>query len=155
MNADFINPFLSSLSNVLATMAMLEVNSGQPSIKKTEAPAGDITGMITMDSPQTSGSLAISFSEAVILEIAERMLQEKFTQINKDIIDLVGELTNMITGGAKVILESKGYDFGMASPVVIQGNEEHTLPVKNGPTIIIPYTIDSGAFYVEICFEKN
>ncbi len=61
MNVDFINPFLSSISNVLVTMAMIEPKSGKPIIQCDHLPPAEITGIIKMNSPQTCGVLAISY----------------------------------------------------------------------------------------------
>ncbi|MBV1877295.1 MAG: chemotaxis protein CheX [Pseudomonadales bacterium] len=153
MDRDFVNSFLDSTSNVLATMAAMDFSVGHPRFKKEELPISNITGMIAMSSPQAVGTLVISFTEPVILSLASRMLMETVDEINGEVIDLVGELTNMVTGGAKRVLEEKGFDFDMATPVVIQGENQQITQFSNGPTIVVPYSTDAGDFYVEICFE--
>ncbi len=155
MKAEFINPFLSSMSNVLATMAMLQINAGKASVKQDAIPAGDITGVIAMRSPQTNGTLAVSFNTPVILSIAERMLGEPFPDINDEIKDLVGEITNMVTGGAKQLLETKGYDFQLATPEVLVGRDKSIERLGKLPAIIIPFASDAGEFFVEVCFTPN
>ena len=90
-----------------------------------------------MSSPQATGTLALSFSEPVILHIATNMLGEPFTEINDEIADLVGELTNMVTGGAKKLLESKGYDFDMATPTVIRGKAQKITHTPGASAVII------------------
>ena len=42
MNAEFINPFLTSLTNVLSTMANLELSPGKPKLKKDDVARGDV-----------------------------------------------------------------------------------------------------------------
>ena len=51
MKVEFINPFLSSLINVLATMAQTELTPGKPKIKKGEVAQGDVSGLIGMVGP--------------------------------------------------------------------------------------------------------
>ena len=137
-------------------MASLSPKPDGPQLKTSDLPPGDITGLIPMSSPRATGTLAVSFSEKVILHIAENMLGEKFTSINDEIADLVGELTNMVTGGAKQMLESKGYDFDMATPTVITGRGQKISHVNhNGGVVIIPFSTDVGDFYVEICFKSR
>ncbi|MBU1437153.1 MAG: chemotaxis protein CheX, partial [Gammaproteobacteria bacterium] len=41
MNVEYVNPFLSSLVNVLSTMANTQIVPGQPRIKKDEVARGD------------------------------------------------------------------------------------------------------------------
>lgn len=154
MDAAFINPFLSSMSNVLATMAMLEVNPGSVALKSNDIPKGDVTGVISMKSPKTEGTLAISFTTPVIIAITKRMLGEDVSSINETVIDLVGEITNMVTGSAKSLLEAKGHDFDMARPVVFKGKEQKIAHKKNSAVIIFPFQSDAGEFFVELCFNK-
>lgn len=144
------------MTNVLVTMARLTPRPNSAQLKSDDLPPGDITGIILMSSPKATGTLAISFSEPVILHIAENMLGEKFTEINDEIADLVGELTNMVTGGAKNILEAKGYDFDMATPTVIRGKSQKIAHAgTSGHVIVIPFSTDSGAFYVELGFNTK
>ena len=59
MNVEFINPFLSSLINVLSTMAQTQLKPGKPRIKTDEKACGDVSGLIGMVGPQTRGSFSI------------------------------------------------------------------------------------------------
>ena len=153
MNVDFINPFLQSLLNVISTMANMELTPGKPSLKKDSLAKGDVSGLIGMIGPQTKGSLSITFEQKLILEIMQNMLGENPGMINEDISDLVGEITNMVTGGAKNILGDKGYEFEMATPVVVVGNGHSISHKAHGKKIIMPFTSPHGSAYIEICFE--
>lgn len=154
MNVEFINPFIKALLNVLSTMAQTELTPGKPLKKKDDIARGDISGLIGMVGPQVKGSLSITFEESLALEIMNRMLGEKPAELNAEVSDMVGEITNMITGGAKKDLADKGYEFGMATPVVVSG-KDHTISHQvDGPKIILPFTSDDGKAYLEICFDK-
>jgi chemotaxis protein CheX len=154
MNAEFINPFLTSLTNVLSTMASLDLTPGTPKLKKDDVARGDVSGLIGMIGPQTRGSLSITFDAKLALEVMERMLGEKPAAINEEVTDMVGEITNMVAGGAKRILGEKGYDFSMATPMVVSG-ANHTISHKSdGPRIIMPFESPHGNASIEICFDK-
>ncbi|MCZ4337588.1 chemotaxis protein CheX [Shewanella colwelliana] len=154
MNVNFINPFLESLLNVLQTMANMSLTPGKPNLKKDNLAKGDVSGLIGMVGPQTKGSLSITFEEPLILEIMNGMLGEKPSSINEEVTDLVGEITNMVTGGAKNLLGDKGYEFEMATPIVVSG-KGHTIAHKSdGKKIIMPFTSNWGNAYIEICFES-
>ncbi|MDD1781550.1 chemotaxis protein CheX [Enterovibrio sp. ZSDZ35] len=153
MRAEFVNPFLSSLVNVLTTMAQLEITPKKPQIKKTEVAKGDVSGLIGMVGAQTKGSFSVTFEEDLALEIMSRMLGERPATIDADVTDMVGEITNMVTGGAKRILAEKGFDFDMATPIVVSGRE-HTITHKSeGQIIIMPFESEYGRAYIEICFD--
>ena len=88
-------------------MAQTELKPGKPSLKKDEVARGDVSGLIGMVGPQTKGSLSISFDESLALTIMERMLGERPETIDEEVTDMVGEITNMVTGGAKNLLGKK------------------------------------------------
>ncbi|CZF85042.1 chemotaxis protein CheX [Grimontia marina] len=153
MRAEFVNPFLSSLVNVLTTMAQLEITPKKPQLKTSEIAKGDVSGLIGMVGPKTKGSFSVTFEEKLALEIMSRMLGERPSSINADVTDMVGEITNMVTGGAKRLLAEKGFDFDMATPVVVSGRE-HTITHKSeGQIIIMPFECEHGRAYIEICFD--
>jgi len=154
MNVDFINPFLSSICNVLVTMAMIEPKSGKPTIQSDHLPPAEITGIIRMNSPQTCGVLAISFTEPLIHEVTKRMLGDDADTVDETLKDLVGEITNMVCGNAKGILDQKGYDFDMAIPSVVIGCDRATIFPEGCTVIVVPFTTEFGEFFVEIGFEK-
>lgn len=154
MNVEFVNPFLASLMNVLETMAMTKLVPGKPVVKKDELARGDVSGLIGMVGPQTKGSFSITFEANLALTLMERMLGERPSSINEEVTDMVGEITNMVCGGAKKMLAEKGYDFDMATPMVVSG-KGHTITHKcDGPKIIIPFSADGGNANIEVCFDK-
>lgn len=154
MNVEFVNPVLISIVNVLSTMAKVDAKPGRPAVKQGEVSRGDVTGIIGMTGDKIRGSIAISFPEAVILDIAKRMLNEESAGIDATVTDLVGEITNMVSGGAKKLLGDKGYDFDMALPTVVSGKNHVVDHKSRGVKIVLPFAVDKGVFFVEICFES-
>ncbi len=154
MRVEFINPFIASLLNVLNTMAQIKLVPGKPKLKKDEIARGDVSGLIGMVSDQAKGSFSISFDETLALTIMENMLGEKSSHIDAEVIDMVGEITNMVTGGAKRLLADKGFNFDMATPLVVSG-KAHTITHKaDGAKLLLPLSCDFGNATVEICFDK-
>jgi chemotaxis protein CheX len=154
MNAEFVNPFIISLVNVLKTMAQMELQIGKPRKKLDSKANGDVSGLIGMVGGNIKGSMSITFEEGLALEVMNGMLGEKPDAINDEVNDMVGEITNMVAGGAKKELSKKGYDIGMATPIVVSG-KHHTINHKvNGHKMIMPFKGDGGKAYIEICFDK-
>jgi chemotaxis protein CheX len=153
MDVRFINPFLEGTINVLKTMAKVEPRAGKPYLKKPNtAASGDISGIIGMTG-QAVGSLALSFSEKSIIRIVNNMLGENFTEVNADIRDAVGEITNMISGDARKRLEAGGLTITAAIPTVVSGKGHQITHIINGPSLIIPFEINEGTFVVDVCLE--
>lgn len=115
---------------------------------------GDVTGVIGLAGEREQGSMAIVFTKPAILQIVSSMLGEEFSEVNSDILDCVGELTNMISGGARASLAKLGMKFEMALPTMIQG-DHHIVAHKTGaPVICIPFSIEKGDFYIEACINQ-
>ncbi len=154
MRVEFINPFLSSMLNVMSTMAKIELTPEKPKLKKNEVARGDVSGLIGMVSPETKGSLSITFDAPLALATMKGMVGEAPDEVNEEITDLVGEITNMVTGGAKRMLSEKGIEFNMATPIVVSG-KQHTIHHKSkGPVVIISLKGDAGRAYIEFSFDE-
>ncbi len=154
MNVEFINPFLSSMLNVMSTMAQMELTPEKPKLKKNEVAMGDVSGLIGMVSPQAKGSLSITFDEPLALATMKGMVGEAPDEVNEEITDLVGEITNMVTGGAKRMLSEKGIEFDMATPIVVSGNQHMIHHKAKGPIVIIPLKSEFGKAYIEFSFDE-
>ena len=155
MNELLINPVQESVVNILSMMADLLPRTEEPTIKSGEFDSGDVTGIIDLISEKKKGSIAISFSKPVAIEIARRMLGVENEVSDDEIIDLVGEITNMMAGGAKAKLHEHGYDFDMTIPRVIVDLDNVLGQRAQGPTIILPFATETGKFYVELCFIEE
>ncbi len=152
-NEELINPFLESFSNVLATMAMMESSAGVSTVKNDQQAAGEVSGIIGLAGNKVRASLAITFPKAVILEIMQRLFGEAQDTIDDQVNDLVGELTNMTTGGAKRLLADAGYDFDMSVPVVVSGTSHLINHQSPGTTLITPIRTENGDIFLEVCYE--
>ena len=153
MDVRFINPFLNGTLKVLKTMAFVEPKPGRPYLKKDSLARGDVSGIIGLTGSAT-GSMALSFSEGAILKIVSNMLGEEIMEVNGDITDAVGEITNMISGVARKELETLGLNVSAAIPTVVSGKGHSIKHVLGGPSIIIPFEIEEGPFVVDICISK-
>ncbi len=153
MKAEYLNPFLQATINVLSRMAMLSPKPGKPGVKENDTAKGDITGIIGLTG-DAEGSLAVSFSESCALKIVENMVGEKYDELNEEVADCVGELTNMISGDARAQLQKLGFEFTAAIPTIVRG-KGHTIRhlAQGGTTIMIPFTTDHGNFYIEASFS--
>ena len=151
LDTEFINPFLSATIDVLKVLAHVEAIAGKPYLKKSgEKFTGDISGVIGIVSESFSGSVIISFPEKTFISFMNSMLDEKYTEINPDILDGAGEITNQVFGKAKVTLNEKGFGIKAAIPSVVSGKDHTLLSICKGPTVVIPFSCDEGKFFVEI-----
>lgn len=154
LDTEFINPFLTATLHVLNVQAQITAKAGQIYKKKsTDTFYGDVSGVIGIVSEAFNGSVVISFPEKTFLKIMSNMLGEEYTEISKDILDGAGEITNMIFGQAKVVLNEKGYGIKTAIPSVVSGKDHSLQGITKGPVIVVPFESTAGNFFVEICLS--
>jgi len=155
MNVELINPFINATVNALSTMAQISPRRGIPYIKKEDdVTMGDISAVIGITGKIT-GWAAVSFQKKTVLKIATNMLSEEKAFIDAMVRDAVGEIVNMIAGGAKGELSQKGFSFKIAIPTVIVGENHILSQKKDVPCIAVPFTTDSGEFTVEVCLKEE
>ena len=149
MDASIINPFINATLNVLKTMARLEPVPEKPYLKKTNETWGSVTGLIGLAGAKANGCMTISFDEPTALAVVNALLMEKFEKISDEVVDAIGEITNMICGGAKAELDNVGYQFNLAIPSVIVGEKVEMKQLSKSPIIVVPFKLPMGSFAVE------
>ncbi len=153
-DVNFINPFLHAVLNVLSTMARVEATPGTPYINKDRKAVGDVTGLIGV-SGYSKGTISLTLSEGAILKIVNNMLYESYTELNDEIADAVGELTNMIAGQARAQLSEQGMSFDASTPSVVSGKGLIIRHIDSAPVLSIPFSIEEGGFVVEVAFASS
>jgi chemotaxis protein CheX len=154
MDVKFINPFLYGTAEVMEKMAFIKTVAGKPFAKTDNTACGDVSGIIGMTGDAT-GSLAMSFSESCIIGIVCKMLGEKHTKMNKEVFDAVGELTNMISGAARKLMEKDDLKVFAAIPTIVFGKAHTVCHVIKGPSIVVPFTTECGDFVIDVCLKSN
>jgi chemotaxis protein CheX len=147
-----IHALLNSLFTIFTTMMNTKIQPGVPVPKLATTAMGEVTALIGMTAPGTSGSVAVTLPMSALSEISRRLLGFEITDINKDATDLTGELTNMLVGGAKRILSEKGLEFDMQIPQLITGDGHVIEHHHSGQTVLLPVKLGESEFYVELNF---
>jgi chemotaxis protein CheX len=153
MDIKYVNPFINATLNVLETMAFTKAEAGKPYVKKDQVAPGDVSGVIGLTG-NVSGTISVSFAEKSILSIVSNMFGEEMKELNEEIKDAVGEITNMISGQARQELENLGRSLQAAIPTVIMGKNHSITHVTSHPIIAIPFSTANGGFTIEVCFEQ-
>ncbi len=149
MKVEYINPFINAVIHVLKTMGGVSPVPGKPRLKDGNTALGDVSGVIGLAGEGVRGFFVVSFTESCILSFMEKMLGETFDRIDAEVKDAVGEVTNMISGGAKGELSQKGFFFDVAIPSVVSG-ARHKIEQSTGmPVIVVPFSTEAGAFFIE------
>ncbi|MBU2551183.1 MAG: chemotaxis protein CheX [Proteobacteria bacterium] len=154
MDVKYINPFLEATVNVIKTMAFVDVTPDRPFLKKDHVAFGDVTGIIGLTG-DVRGSLSLTMNFHLIKTIMQKMLGEEIEDVNDDARDAVGELTNMISGDARRVLQQNGLNLTAAIPTIVAGKNHTIKHIVSGPVIVIPFTSEGGGkASVEVSLAK-
>ena len=136
-------------------MARVVPKAGRPFVKTGASGSGDVTGLLGLVGEGKRGTVAVAFTTPCICRIVSNMLGEEIDTLNDDILDAVGEIANMVSGGARAQLAQTGYDFEMAIPSIVTGGD-YTVQVSSvHPVVVIPFETDAGPFFVEVCIGAD
>jgi len=152
MDPALITPFIKSVQNVFATMLQLPVEVEQPSIKDGNTATYDVSAIIGM-SGDCVGSVVLSFEEESALRIVALFTGCEVTADSGDFTDAVGELVNMISGGAKALFE--GRKASISTPSVVLGARHVISSQRDMPVIVLPCVTDCGRFAIEIAIQDQ
>ncbi len=147
MRAEYINPFMTSLSNAFETMLSCPVHRGKLAFKSAETPVFEVSGVIGL-SGKAVGTVVLSLSREVAIKAAGAMLMMEATELNSDVVDAVGELTNMVAGAAKAELAELSLSISLPNVIIGVGHEVR-FP-SNVTPICVPFTCEWGALALEV-----
>ena len=153
MNSDIVNPFVEATLDVMKNMAQLDATLGKASLKQSEIAQASTSGFIELIG-STPGTLSISFCDKAIMRIYENMLGDILESIDHSALDLVGEFTNMVCGGAKQRLSQKGYDFSLSQPKILSGKDHAIEHIRGCPVLTLPLEMSPGNIFIEVGMSR-
>jgi chemotaxis protein CheX len=150
MQAEHINPFIRSLVTTFSKMLKCEARRGPIALATNGERYYPISGVIGL-SGNAVGAVVINLSEQFALRAASELLMTEVTELNSDVIDVVGELTNVVAGHAKTELEE--FEMSVSLPSVITG-EGHVIRFPTAaPGLSVPFDTDFGPLRLEVGLE--
>ncbi len=149
LTAAIVNPLMGSTRDVFTMMLGCEPVRESLTLRNSKVPAYDLSAVIGITGGAT-GTVVFSVARQTALNIVERMLGMKVEEVNADVLDAVGEITNMIAGSAKAKFAS--LNLSISTPNIISGsNHEIHYPTSIQP-ICLNYQSDVGKFCLEAGF---
>jgi chemotaxis protein CheX len=157
MDVKFINPFILAAQSVFKTMLGIEVSLGKPVLKTDKKSSGDVTGIMGLVGDR-SGTITISFLERGALFVFKTLVGDESSSITADVVDAIGEITNIISGQARKEFEKTGINLKAATPMVIVGKGVVINFITAIPIIELPFTFSIGngeqeVMYLDFSFE--
>jgi chemotaxis protein CheX len=154
VDASLIMPFIQSAQNLFVTMLRMEVQVGKPTPvdPNNSSVQFDVSGIIGM-SGDMEGSVILSFADTTAEQVVSQFTGMTMSRADEDFSDAVGELVNIIAGGAKSKFEGKNVN--LTCPSVVIGNNHVVHGRKGMVGITIPCRCKLGNFNIDVMIKKD
>lgn len=146
----------SATQEVFSTMLALEMKAGEVMTERSvaAAPASGLVSLIGLaGSWSGTGSLACTGTFACTM--ASSLLACSFESVNEEVLDAVGEVTNMIIGNVKTAIEERVGEMGLSTPTVIFGRNFQTRSARIHDWTVVPFEAGSEVLYVQMCLAPS
>jgi chemotaxis protein CheX len=160
MEVKYINPFILATQTVFKTMLGITVELGKPVLKTVNSTSGDVTGIMGLVGDR-KGMIAISLKNNGAMFVFKTLVGDECSSITAEVVDAIGELTNIISGQARKEFEKSGINLKAAIPMVVVGNAVEMNFITKIPIISLPFyfSLNNGnggekeVMYVDFSFE--
>jgi chemotaxis protein CheX len=153
MRADVAQPFLLAAKGVLEQELGGDVGRGPITVERGDFEAGEVTAVVGVTGA-LSGAVMYRMSEATALAVVGQMMGQKFSELDALARSGVGELGNVITGRAGVLLEKAGIRADIAPPMLIvgRGGQLSSLEI---PRLVVPLETSAGDIDLQIALRPK
>jgi chemotaxis protein CheX len=152
MEPRLLDIFVESTRSVLEALGLAPLTVGSVEVGPSHRMDGELMTRIALNGDNTVGNMVVGFERGTALAVAAALLGETQTELNDDVLSVVGEVTNMVCGDAKRRLSEMGIAVGMARPELLTAGTPAPLIAGDGEVAIFPCTSAGGAFYVSVDF---
>ena len=145
----------SAASEVFTTMLGMEMEAGPEREERTGPDVADgVLAFIGLAGPW-AGAGAISCSAALSCKLCEALLMTEAASVNEEVLDAMGEVTNMIIGNFKTAAEERLGPLGLSIPTVIYGRNFKSRGGSQNMWVVVPFTCASGEMEVRVCLAPS
>jgi len=142
-------------NDVFSIMLNLALVAGSVFVEKEEkTPTSGVVSLIGFAGTWV-GSGSLSCSARLACKIASHFLMAEYEAVGEDVLDSVAEVTNMIIGNVKTVLENRLGGMGLSTPTVIYGRNFQTRSTRNQEWTVVPFDCEGERLYVQVCLVPN
>lgn len=149
---EVIEAFCNGLKETLNTMATVEVVFGKSSIATEWITEDIISGCIDFETAQFRGSIFLHLSNEALIKLYNQMMSENNTELSSEIIESIGEISNIAYGVAKGKLDPLQMQFSMSLPKLVKTKTLNRVPT---PHLKLPFHIYDQQCHLEISLGKR
>ena len=142
-------------NEVFTTMLGIELQQYDAYIDTASPPAGDGIHSFVGLAGSWVGTGSVSCTSAFACKISSQFLMAEYTSVNEDVLDAIAEITNMIIGNVKTLLEVDLGPMGLSIPTVIFGRNFGSRTAGTFEWSVVPFVLDGEKIHIQICLAPQ
>jgi len=131
-----------SAEEVIGMYLMKTPQLKETKVKQDLGGLKDISVIIGLASDKLEGVFIVSYDKRIIFEFMKNMLGEEVNEVNQEVIDASGEITNQMSGVFRRELEKSGLKLEGSTPSIVTGKEYNIEIPRKIPRMSFHYQID-------------
>lgn len=149
LNSEVILNFSNGVAETLQTMAGVSISFDKGFVEKNWKAKNDISVYLDLKSPPYTGQIRFHFNKVVLVTLFEKMLGQTVAPDSNELLDCLGEISNMCYGYSKAKLNEKGFALQMSIP---RPSATKDLPevFSRHPHIVIPFKVLEEQCHIQI-----
>ncbi len=149
-----IDHIKEGISETIKILGADQVSFRPVIIEKRWKSSAEITVIMDIKMVDEPMQVRLHFESAPIIFILESMLGSKVEPKSADLLDGIGEISNMIYGLIKTKASNNGFTMGMSRPVACFAENAPAIAGRNHYSIVIPFQVNTHPCFFEfVAFE--
>lgn len=104
---------------------------------------------------QWAGTGTFSCSATTAQQISGALLMQEYAAVDEEVLDAIGEVTNMVLGNVKTHLEEELGPMGLSIPTVIYGRNFSTRSIGKSHWSVVLFDCGGEEVQFSVCLAPN
>jgi chemotaxis protein CheX len=154
MNPEIISRIVKSTEEVFSTMLTTQVEPQAAIEGDALRPKSNVVGTVGFTG-SANGVVAFYSTMDTARDITGRLLGMDASEVNGEVADAIGEVTNMIAGSFRSKMVVAGSNCAISIPSVTIGSDFYTKYVSDVQRVLCPFKTDGGEVFVELIITQR
>lgn len=154
VQTELIDHLAKATEEVFETMVFKKLSQGNPIEGDALRPKSNVVGLVGFGG-SLSGLVALYTTMGAAQQIAGSMLGLPAGEVNGEMADAIGEVTNMIAGSFRLKLAERGETLAISIPSVTVGSDFYTKYASDVRRVLCPFRMDDQEICVELILTRN
>ena len=146
---DLTQSIIEATTEIFESMLMMEAIPQPPLTEEVHNFKCSVSGIVGL-AGTCKGMISIHTPDSVAMALTGAFLGMEVEEIDEDVKDAIGELSNMLAGSIKEALSENGKDIKLSIPSTICGDEYSINCMSQANWVTVPFEIPDGQFLVEL-----